>query len=71
MEHLALNLDNGRIFMQKRIIKTRNLKVKVESVWLIIQAILKAWQKLEQLKSHNKKHLCLVILYVKFKLNLV
>ena len=41
MSHLALSLGNCRHFMQKWIIKIKNLKLKVESVWLIIQAILK------------------------------
>ena len=32
LQHLALKRDNCRHFMQKRTIKTRNLKVEVESV---------------------------------------
>ena len=45
---MALNLDNCRHFMEKRIIRTRNLKAKVESAWLIVQAILKKMLKLKK-----------------------
>ena len=45
LEHFTLNIDNCRHVKEKTTIKTRNLKAEVGSTSLIIQAILKTWQK--------------------------
>ena len=68
MQHLALSLGNCRHIMQKRIIKKINLKVKVE---INYPSNFKNLAKIKTIKKHNKKHLRRVILYFKFKLNLV